>query len=109
MSASLDQFTVKGTAVVWVMVPAVAVTVTVYAPAVVPGLELPPPPPLLPLPPPHPSTPTLPKSASKPSMRSQLRRRLGTAKKPSRASAVPPATGHKNGVGAAMLLVAAVV
>ena len=42
-------------------------------------------------------------------MVSQLRRLRGTAKKPSSASAVPPAAGQKRLLGVAMLLVAAVV
>lgn len=85
----------------------VPVTVTVYVPAVVPGFDVPPPPTLLP--PPQPVAPMKARRTKAPKYVSQLRRRLGVTKNMAKASAVPPADGHRNCCMWFTALVAAVV
>lgn len=87
----------------------VPVTVTVYVPAVVPGFDVPPPPPPALLPPPQPVAPTMARNANAPNRASQFRRRLGVTKNMTKASAVPPADGHRSCCLRFSALVAAVV
>jgi len=80
---------------VTLVMPEVPATVTVYVPGVVPVF---PPPPLLPPlpPPPQPIALMETKMRRSPIITSQLRRRFGTMKNTTNASAVPPAGGQKS-------------